>query len=355
LLTRCNGNYEPGLFDVRAAPPRATALTKIISEINKVRKFNHPVMEEKGWWKRDCRIIYEIKGYPVKPVNKIAKTRPLIITGKTGTLGNAFARICALRGISFILTGREDLDITDAGSITRMVQQFKPWAIINTAGFVRVDDAESESETCFLANTVAPDKLSAVCRSLDVKFVNFSSDLVFNGQKKIPYLESDLVSPLNIYGQSKARAEQLVMENHPDALIIRTSAFFGPWDRYNFIYHALNSFKQQQEFTVANDVTISPTYVPDLVNNTLDLLIDDEKGIWNLSNKGEITWDMLAREIAERTGFNPDRFKSVSIHDMNLVAPRPQYSVLTTERGFELPSLDNALGRYLAEQELLVL
>lgn len=355
LLTRCNGDYEPGLFDVRASPPRATALTKIVKEINSGRQFNHPVLEEKGWWNRDCRIIYELKDYPMKTVYKPATAKPVIITGKTGTLGNAFARICALRGIHFILTGREDFDITSEESISAMIQQYKPWAIINTAGFVRVDDAESQKENCFLSNTVAAEKLSAVCSRYNVKFVNFSSDLVFNGQKKNPYLESDAVSPLNIYGQSKARAEQLVMENNPEALIIRTSAFFGPWDRYNFIYHALTAIKQQEEFVVANDVTISPTYVPHLVNNTLDLVIDDEKGIWNLSNKGEITWDMLAREVAERTGYNANRFKSVSIHDMNLVAPRPQYSVLTTERGFEMPSLENALGRYFAEQEVLVL
>ena len=144
--------------------------------------------------------------------------------------------------------GREDVNIIDEQSIEDIILKYKPWAIINTAGYVKVDEAEKNQEDCFLVNSVAPDKLSKVCAKHGVKFVTFSSDLVFNGQKKNPYLESDIVSPLNIYGQSKARAEQIVLSNNTDSLIIRTSAFFGPWDQYNFICHALNSLKNNAEF-----------------------------------------------------------------------------------------------------------
>ncbi|MES2647566.1 MAG: family 1 glycosylhydrolase [Bacteroidota bacterium] len=355
LLTRCEGSYEPGLFDVRPSEPRATALTKIVSALANGKNFDHPLMQENGWWKRSCRIIYEVPGFPVAPQSIISTTKPLLITGKTGTLGTAFARLCDLRGIHYILLGRDDVNLADERSIEKLILDHKPWALVNTAGFVRVDDAEMDRDNCFLANTTVPSKLAAVCKRYDVKFVTFSSDLVFNGHKKDPYLESDIVSPLNIYGQSKALAEQLVMNNNPAALIVRTSAFFGPWDKCNFIFNALNAFKNHQQIKVAADVTVSPTYVPDLVNNTLDLLIDDENGIWNLSNKGEVTWAMLATEVAERTGYNKRAFEAVSISDLGLMAQRPAYSVLTTEKGFEMPSLENALNRYFHQQEQLVL
>jgi dTDP-4-dehydrorhamnose reductase len=279
-------------------------------------------------------------------------TQPLLITGKTGTLGRAFERLCALRGINCKILTRQDLDITNPESIENAINLYKPWAIVNTAGYVRVDDAENDQENCFLVNTLAPKYLSASCQKHGIKFVTFSSDLVFNGQKTNPYIESDLVSPLNIYGQSKAQAEQQVLTNNNSALIIRTSAFFGPWDKYNFVTNALHAFKNKLDFSAAHDVTISPTYVPDLVNTTLDLLLDDENGIWNLSNKGEVSWSALAREVAERSGFDPKSFRSVSISEMGLIAPRPVYSVLNSEKGFELPNLDDALERYFKQRDL---
>jgi dTDP-4-dehydrorhamnose reductase len=352
LLTKNLNIYEPGLFDVRATEPRATALTKLVSTLISGKEFIHPVMEEDGWWKRPCRIEYFLDESSKQLTCMPKATQPLLITGKTGTLGRAFERICALRGINCKVLTRQDYDITDPASIERVIDLYKPWAIINTAGYVRVDDAENDQENCFLVNTLAPKYISASCQKHGIKFVTFSSDLVFNGQKNNPYIESDLVSPLNIYGQSKAQAEQHVLVNNNSALIIRTSAFFGPWDKFNFVTNALNAFQNNLEFAAASDVTISPTYVPDLVNTTLDLLLDDENGIWNISNKGEVSWAMLAKEVAARSGFSPKLFKAVSISEMGLIAPRPVYSVLETEKGFELPKLEDALDRYFRERDL---
>ena len=355
LLTKQLDCYEAGLFDVRAPKPRATALTKLIKSIVLAEPYNHPILEEEGWWKRPCRVTYEVEGFPIKECAMLKASQPLVIIGKTGTLGRAFARLCNLRGIDHILLGRDDLDITNPAAVEATIKELNPWEVINTAGYVKVDEAETNKDDCFLANSVAPKVLSAACNRFDVKFVTYSSDLVFNGKKNNPYIESDAVAPLNVYGQSKALAEEHVLANHPNALIVRTSAFFGPWDQYNFVYHALNAFKNNMEFTAASDVTISPTYVPDLVNTTLDLLLDDENGIWNLSNKGEVTWAMLAEEVAARTGLNARSFKPILISEMGLVAARPAYTVLKSEKGFELPTLDDALGRYMWQQEMLTL
>jgi dTDP-4-dehydrorhamnose reductase len=355
LLTKQCGVYEPGLFDVRTTEPRPTALAKLVTALATGKEFYHPVLEEEGWWKRSCAIEYHFKDPQrklfCKPRNKTEQ--PLIVIGKTGTLGKAFHRLCDLRGIHYYMLGRDDLNIADVNDIERIIDKYKPWAVINTAGYVRVDDAEQEADNCFLVNTTAPKLLSKVCEKKGVQFVTFSSDLVFDGNKRNPYLESDIVSPLNIYGQSKAMAEEAVLKNNPSALIIRTSAFFGPWDKYNFVYGALKSSKNNESFTSANDVIISPTYVPDLVNASLDLLLDEVNGIWNISNKGSISWAMLASEVAKRSGFNPKHFEAVPLKKLALIAPRPSYSVLTTEKGFELPSWDNALERFFEEQEVV--
>lgn len=119
-----------------------------------------------------------------------------------------------------------------------------------------------------------------------IKLLSFSSDLVFDGKKKSPYIESDPAQPLNIYGRSKAEKEKLVLLADPSALVIRTSAFFGPWDNYNFVSHVLNTIQNNNHFTAVEDVMISPTYIPDLAQAALDLLIDDERDVWHLSNQG---------------------------------------------------------------------
>jgi dTDP-4-dehydrorhamnose reductase len=357
LLTKPCGIYEAGLFDVRSPEPRPTALAKLVKTLALGEDFYHPVLEEDGWWKRPCAIQYHFEDPERKlvchPRNKTEQ--PLIIIGKTGTLGKAFGRVCDLRGIHHYLLGRDDLNIADAAEIERMIDDYKPWAVINTAGYVKVDEAENERENCFLVNTTAPALLSTACAKKGVQFVTYSSDLVFDGSKRNPYLESDIVSPLNVYGQSKAMAEEAVLNNNPSALIIRTSAFFGPWDQYNFVHNALNSFKSGATFAAANDVVISPTYVPDLVNASLDLLLDEVDGIWNISNHGSITWAMLASEVAKRSGYNAKHFEAVPLNSLGFIAARPSYSVLTTEKGFELPSWENALDRFFHEQELLTM
>ena len=355
LLTKTEGRYEPGLFDVRSTKPRPTALTKLVKSLATTGDYEHPVIHNPGWWQRPAAIVYDLGENIAFAEKKKKAVKPLIIIGKTGTLGKAFGKICDFRAIDHIVLGREDVNIADIADIERMIDKYQPWAIINTAGYVKVDEAQKEVENCFFINSVAPQNISSVCKKHGIQFVTYSSDLVFDGKKNNPYLESDIVSPLNIYGHSKALAEENVLQNNPEALIIRTSAFFGPWDQYNFVHHALISLKNQQHFFAPGDVTISPTYVPDLVNMSLDLLIDEVAGIWNISNKGSISWAMLATEVARRSGYDSKNFKAVTLSEMNFAASRPAYSVLDTEKGFELPSLDHALNMFFKEQECIAI
>jgi len=354
LLTRRDGIYEPGAYDLRTPEPRATALAGMIRTFAQGKVYNHPVLEEDGWWQRNCRVLYN-QDSNTKTSFVAKSNRPVLITGKTGTLGKAFGRICGMRGIHHLLLDRNDCNITNTAEIENAIIKYKPWAIINTAGFVKVDEAETDTDNCFLVNSLAPQQIASHCSRYQVKFMTFSSDLVFDGKKNDPYLESDIVSPLNVYGQSKAKAEKAVLTSDTNALIIRTSAFFGPWDAHNFVVHALSSFKNNVPFSVANDVIISPTYVPDLVHIALDLLLDDESGIWNISNQGELSWAMLAEEVAKRAHCTSLKLCSLPVRELGLIAPRPHYSVLNSEKCFELPSLDNALERFFKEQQLITL
>jgi dTDP-4-dehydrorhamnose reductase len=130
-------------------------------------------------------------------------------------------------------------------------------------------------------------------------------------------------------------------------MVIRTSAFFGPWDSHNFVTLALKTLRSGTSFAAANDLVVSPTYVPDLVNTSLDLLIDKEKGIWHLSNAQAISWADLAYKVCEMTGFDSSMLESLPHSALNFSAPRPLYCALGSERGVFMPALDDALQRYL--------
>ncbi|MBC7914679.1 MAG: sugar nucleotide-binding protein, partial [Pyrinomonadaceae bacterium] len=265
LLTKANGKYEPGIFDLRGGQPRPTALFKYIQCCSHGQEYQHPILENPGWWKKDLRVLY-FKNNIRKISQENKCSQPLIILGKNGTLGKAFAKICELRGIYYELLDRNDLQLGIPDQIESVIAQKRPWAIVNAAGYVRVDDAETDRTTCFTANTQGPANLANLALKYNFKLLTFSSDLVFDGTQNLPYTEKSSISPLNIYGRSKALAEKYVLERDRSALIIRTSAFFGPWDNYNFVTHVLSSLKNQQFVKAANDVVISPTYVPDLVH-----------------------------------------------------------------------------------------
>jgi dTDP-4-dehydrorhamnose reductase len=361
LVTQRNLNYESGVFDVRSGEPRPTALATTITSLAEGRPLEHPVLEIKGWWRRPERFLYgfylDDQGTPHTP-DHIAhhdswpSTRPVLITGGRGTLARAFTRICQLRGIPFRALTRTQLDVADPTSIRHAISSIQPWAIINAAGYVRVDDAQSRFEECFRENTEGPRLLADECARKGIQFLTFSSDLVFDGLKKEPYVESDTVSPVNQYGRSKAAAETLVRQLMSTALIVRTSAFFSPWDEFNFLVTALRSLSARELFRAAHDAIVSPTYIPDLVHACLDLLIDGEHGLWHVANKGQISWAALAHETASLAKIDSDSLESCELAELRLPATRPRFSVLTSERAVLLPTLENAMERFVRDCEV---
>lgn len=277
---------------------------------------------------------------------------PLLITGRTGTLGRAFGRICHIRGLAAVCLGRPELDITDAAAIAAALHQHQPWAVVNTAGYVRVDEAETDASGCYQANTTGPTLLAQACAAQGIPLLTFSSDLVFDGRQTRAYVETDPARPLNVYGHSKLLAEQAVLAHHPQALVVRTSAFFGAWDTYNFVHHVLAAARDGRPFAAADNVAITPTYVPDLVNTALDLLLDGEHGLWHLTNEGTYTWAELARLAVSTAGLDPAYVVPRPAAAFGWAAQRPRYSALRSHQGLLLPSVESGLYRYLADERL---
>ena len=340
LLRRIESTgYEPGAFDVEDGARRQTAVGRLIIDLAGHREPSHPVLAVPGWWRRQAATL--------------PTSAPIVITGAHGTLGRAFVQACAVRGLSAIALARQDLDISSPDAVGAVVSRFQPWAIVNAAGYVRVDDAERDRFACRRANAVGPAVLAAACRRRGVQLLTFSSDLVFDGTLGRPYVESDPVCPLNVYGRTKAEADRRVLALAPAALVVRTSAFFGPFDNTNFVTRVLDSLRRGETVRAASDAIVSPTYVPDLVHRALDLLIDGAAGVWHLANAGALSWMTLAQMAATAAGLDPAGIEPCESVALPASARRPPYSALASERGPALPPLPDSLSRYMRERMIV--
>jgi dTDP-4-dehydrorhamnose reductase len=340
LLTRREGHYDVGAFDTRSETPRPTLIAKTAAKLGRGEKVDHPILDLPGWWKRPGR-TYARRRFDMLP-SRARRARPLLITGGTGTLGQAFARIAAHRGLAHVLTTRAELDITDEASIAAALERHKPWAVINTAGFVRTWEAEEKADECFRINATGAELLGRACKLHGVPLVTFSSDLVFDGSLGRPYVEPDEPAPRCLYGRSKADAEARLLELGADALIVRTSAFFGPWDRHNFLFNTIERLKRGEEVLASEKTIVSPTYVPDLVHASLDLLLDGETGIWHLSNQGAVSWHELAREAATMARLDPRCVRPLEDEEAADTS-------LSSNRGLLLRPLEQAMAQFVSE------
>lgn len=351
LLTR-PGRYETGAFDVTAGTPRPTALARLLPRLAK-EGGARPVAGQ-GWWTRPIRLTHPVVPRPAgvrhhRMAQPAGDARPILICGATGTLGQAIARACRHRDLPFVLTGREQLELADPGSIARALDAYRPAAAINAAGWVRVDDAEEEADACHAANAVGTAALSEACARRDIPTVTFSTDLVFDGQAGRAYHEEDRANPLNAYGRSKLDAERAVRRLDGRHLIVRTAAFFSPFDPHNFAWHAAEALKRGAHFAAASDHVVSPTYVPHLADAVLDLLIDEATGLWHLTNGSPISWSDFAAQIAVACRQDGSLVDPVPGSALGWRAPRPKMSALDSNRGRVMPSLERAIGCFAAE------
>jgi dTDP-4-dehydrorhamnose reductase len=321
LLTRENGIYEPGAFDGRANPPRPTALAHAAGSLAKSGHLDHPVLDRPGWWRRDSRFYTPLDQGGVTRLP--GSHRSLLIVGEKGPLTDAFSRIASIRGLDHLRIPRRDLVRVQRAAKTT-------WAILDL-----------QDSSMGAGEDGASDAIAAFCAQSGIAYVAVSSAEFFTRHLDRPHVESDAASPADVAGRLAASRERRVLELCPDALAIRTGPLFGPWDRDSFAFRLLADLAAGQTDRLSGDI-VSPTYLPDLVHVTLDLLIDRDRGIRHLANPGALSWDALARELALRAGLEAG----------HLPRPEPGRNLaLSTERDQLMPPLHSALDRFVADCE----
>jgi len=347
LLTREAGHYEPGLWDVRSDPPRRTALAGLAASLARgdASDASHPVLAGPGWWQRDLRLRTpphgQLRALP-------ARGAPLLIVG-SGALARALARLSHMRGLPYEAIDPAD-DEDPAGAIAHALARHRPWAAIDAASDEDVDRAERDPRHWHV-HARRPEALAAACGRARIRLLAFSSDHVFSGRDGRPYAEHDAVGPINAHGRAKVHAERAVLALAPDALVVRSAGLFGPWDRDNFVTRGLALLRDEQPWPAAHDQVCSPTYVPDLVQAALDLLIDGARGPWHLTHGEALSWADLACRAAEHARLDPAGVRRCTGVQLGHVALRPRFSALRSVHGRLLPSLDDALARYQRDHE----
>lgn len=359
LLTRNNGFYETGVFDIRAPRPRPTALASVVRSLTQGHEPEHPVLGLPGWWQRPIRLHHQPNQTAVSssswPLgsgtgNKRAPS-PILILGGFGPLEQTFAYLCDIRGLPYRLLADGEINRADNTSVNKVLKELNPWAVIHTAGAIRVNEAEYETQRSAHEQTLEMPILADACAQHRTAFLTFSSDLVFDGLGLMPYVESDPVTPQCVYGNYQAQAEKAVLHQDPTALIIRTSALFGPWDTDSVVSPALREHLMHHWISSADETVISPTYIPDLVHACLDLLIDGERGIWHLTNTGSVTWAQFAQQVAKHAGICAKERENDPCQTGKSTASRPSYRALGSERGVLLSSWNDALSRALQNHQ----
>jgi dTDP-4-dehydrorhamnose reductase len=261
----------------------------------------------------------------------------ILVTGANGQLGWELSRRGAGKGFHVLALDRAGLDITDPSAVTQTVRSSGAALVVNGAAYTAVDQAESEAELAFAANCDGPANLASACAEAGIPLIHISTDFVFDGEKKGPYRETDQVSPLNVYGKSKAAGETGVRERLQEHIILRTAWLYGVHGR-NFVKTMLQLGQERDLIQVVVDQHGCPTYAADLAEAILRLVVKAREhgqlswGTYHYCGKGITTWHGLAQETfylaGRHTSLRVEKIKSISTAEYPTPAKRPANSVL---------------------------
>ncbi|WP_213739124.1 dTDP-4-dehydrorhamnose reductase [Bradyrhizobium sp. dw_411] len=230
--------------------------------------------------------------------------RPLLIAGKNGQVARCLRDLAFQQNIPIVAVGRPELDLEDKASIDRVLDAVEPSAVINAAAYTAVDRAETEPAAAFAINCNGAAEIADAARRRRIPFLHLSTDYVFDGEKKSPYVENDITAPLNIYGASKLAGEVAVLKAHPGAVILRTSWIYSPYGN-NFVKTMLRLSETQPIVKVVDDQRGAPTSAAELASAVLKIVArlqsagdrDDDAGIYHLAGEGEASWHEFASAI----------------------------------------------------------
>ena len=287
----------------------------------------------------------------------------VLVTGVKGQLGYDVVNELNERGHTAIGVDIEEMDITDASSVQRVLFEEKPEAVIHCAAWTAVDLAEDEDkqEKVRAVNAVGTENIARCCKELDCKMIYISTDYVFDGQGVRPWNPDDERAPLNVYGMTKYEGELAVEKWLEKYYIVRIAWVFGK-NGNNFIKTMLKLGKTQDKLTVVDDQIGSPTYTFDLAKLLVDMAETDKYGRYHATNEGFCSWYEFACEIFKQASTINPEYKKVSVAPVDSSAypskaKRPSNSRMNKDKlvdnGFSrLPNWQDALGRYLKEIEV---
>ncbi|WP_310993436.1 dTDP-4-dehydrorhamnose reductase [Aequorivita marina] len=255
--------------------------------------------------------------------------KKILVTGANGQLGSCIKDAAAnYPDLEFVFVSKQELDIQKEESLTDFFRKNNFSHCINTAAYTNVEKAESEKEKAFAINAEAVKNLALACEANNVILFHISTDYVFDGEKGVPYLETDSPNPINVYGASKLKGEQYIQEIYDTFYILRTSWLYSQYG-HNFLKTIVKYAGEGKPLTITTEQTGTPTNANDLAEAVLQIIAQDSTayGVYNFSNSGETTWFGFAEEILKQT----KKLKDANLAKTNqyrTFAARPVYSVL---------------------------
>lgn len=277
----------------------------------------------------------------------------VVVLGSKGMLGRQVAADCRAAGMDVAEVDLPEMDITNAESVAATMPDGD--VIVHCAGYTDVDGAETDAARAFLVNAEGTGNVARHCAARSMRLVYLSTDYVFDGRLRRPYLEEDATNPLNRYGVSKREGEKAVLGLGRRSLVVRTQALFSREGKSFVAAIARRVREGVEELRVVSDQTVCPTFVPHLSETLVALLGVDASGILHVSASGSCTWAEFARAIVARLG-GKARVTPVTSDAYGAPARRPPYSVLDKGRlrlltGRKLPPWQDGLEAYVAGPE----
>ncbi len=257
----------------------------------------------------------------------------LLVTGSNGQLGQCLKQLLlSATDISCYFAAREDLDITNSDELQRFFSDHNFDYCINTAAYTNVEKAESEQKEAFLINAEGAYSIAKACKKHNVVLLHISTDYVFDGMAKTPYQEQDPTNPLNVYGASKLKGEQHIVNTWNKHFIIRTSWLYSQYG-HNFLNSMLQFAKQKKALTITTQQKGTPTNANDLAQVLVTIIKTGNAryGVYHFSNQGEATWYDFAKAIFKATG-EIDTVNLAKTEHYATFAKRPSYSVLNCNK-----------------------
>ncbi|MCO5314725.1 MAG: dTDP-4-dehydrorhamnose reductase [Solirubrobacterales bacterium] len=275
----------------------------------------------------------------------------VLVLGARGMLGSDVLAAADTAGHEVQGYGHGELDVTDLEALRRRFSREAPDAVVNCAAWTDVDGAEDDPDGAMAVNGTGAANAAAASAEIGARTLYVSTDYVFDGEKGSDYVETDPVSPINVYGRTKAAGEQATVAANRRSWIVRSSWLFG-LNGPNFVDTMLRLGSSTGQALVVRDQVGSPTWTWHLANGLVRLLDSDAYGVHHMAATGSCSWYEFAREIFARAKLDVTTL-SATTEMLGRKAPRPAWSALTSENRhvIELPSWQEGLAGYLKQLE----